>query len=81
MEFIRGALSWVDLTIQQLVITLLIVVVYLLYKKIECLQLKYNQHDKLLYGHSIIIYQKLGVKTVKLHRSNDYEIVQQANED
>lgn len=81
MEYLRGALSWVDLTIQQLVITLLIVVVYLLYKKIECLQLKYNQHDKLLYGHSIIIYQKLGVKTVKLHRNNDYEIVQQANED
>jgi len=81
MEFIRGAVSWVELNITQLVITLLIVAVYLLYKRIECLQVKYNQHDKLLYGHSIIIHMKLGVRTVKLHRNNDFEINQPANED
>ena len=74
MEYIRGALSWVDLSIEQLVITLLIVVVYLLYKELKLIQYKYQQLDKLVFAHGLIINSKLGIKTVTLHRSGDYAI-------
>ncbi len=74
MEHLRAALAWVDLSIEQLVISLLILTVYLLHKRLVCLTNKYNQHDKLLYGHALIISNKLGVKTIRVHRTGDYEI-------
>jgi hypothetical protein len=80
MEYIRGALSWVDLSIEQLVMTLLIVAVYLLYKELKLVRHKYAQLDKLVFAHSLIINTKLGVKTIKIHRSGDYEIAQPINE-
>jgi len=79
MEFVKGALSWVDLTMEQLIITLLIVVVYVLYRKLEIILHKYNQLDKLIFAHALIISNKLGVKTVKIHRTGDYEIAQPIN--
>jgi hypothetical protein len=80
MEYIRGALSLlVDMTIEQLVITLLLVVVYSMYKKVVCIQHKYNQLDKLVYAHALIIAIKLKVRTVKTHRTSDYELEQPIN--
>ena len=74
MEYLRSALAWVDLSIEQLVISLLILTVYLLHKRLVCLTNKYNNLDKLVFGHALIISNKLGVKTIKVHRSGDYEI-------
>jgi len=80
MEYIRGALSLlVDMTIEQLVITLLLVALYLLHKRVTELHHKYSQLDKLVFAHGLIINTKLGVKTIKLHRSHDYEIDQPIN--
>jgi len=80
MEHIRAALAWVDLSIEQLVISLLVLAVYLLHKELKTVQHKYNQLDKLVYGHALIINTKLGVKTIKIHRSGDYAIAQPINE-
>jgi hypothetical protein len=80
MEYIRGALAWVDLSIEQLVMTLLIVMVYMLYKKLDCLQHKYNQLDKLVFAHALIISNKFDIKTIKIHRTSDYEVAQPINQ-
>jgi hypothetical protein len=81
MEHIRAALAWVDLSIEQLVISLLILAVYLLYRKLNCLQQKYNQLDKLNLVHAHIIHKRCGIKTVDIHRTNDYTIHYPLNED
>lgn len=39
------------------------------------LMYKFSQLDKLALVHSWILHLKLGVKTVKQHRNNDYEII------
>ena len=80
MEHMRAALSWVDLSIEQLVISLLVLTAYLLHKRLAHLTHKYNQHDKLIFAHALIISNKLGVKTIKIHRTSDYEIAQPINE-
>ena len=80
MEHIRAALSWVDLTIEQLVISLLILTCFLLHKRLVCITHKFNQLDKLVFAHALIINTKLGVKTIRVHRSADYEIAQPIND-
>lgn len=79
MEYIRAALAWVDLSIEQLVISLLIVTVFILYKKLEKLKQDYHQLDKLMFAHGLIINTKLGIRTVRVHRSGDYEVAQPIN--
>jgi len=73
MEFIRGALSWVELNITQLVITLIIVTVYQAYKKIEVLHEKYQSLNTLVARHGDEIYRISGMRFTKQHRSLDYE--------
>ena len=53
--------------------------VVMLYRKHKVLTDKYNQLDKLNLLHGYIIKDKLGITTVKVHRSGDYEIVQPLN--
>ena len=73
MEFVRGALSWVELNISQLVITLLIVAVYLLYNKITVLHEKYQSLNTLVARHGDEIYRISGMRFTRQHRSGDYE--------
>lgn len=72
---------WQNMTTEQLVITLLIVSVVLLFRWLKIQAHENQQRDKLvlLYGH--IIKDKLGITTVKIHRNGDYEIVQPLNDD
>jgi hypothetical protein len=76
MELVKSALSWVDLTMEQLIISLLIIVICVIYRRLEAITHKYNQLDKLIFAHSLIISNRLNVKTVKIHRTGDYEIHQ-----
>ena len=73
MEYIRSFISLFDLTVERFVITLLIVAVYLLYKRLVCMTHQYNQLDKLVFAHALIISNKLNVRTIKVHRTSDYE--------
>jgi len=66
---------------EKLVITLLIAANILLYRWIKNLAHENRQLDKLVLIHGHIIKDKLKIKTVKIHRSGDYEIVQPLNED
>ncbi len=71
---------WQNMSTEQLVITLLIAANILLYRWIKNLAHENRQLDKLVLIHGHIIKDKLGIKTVKVHRSGDYEIVQPLND-
>ena len=60
----------------------LMVVAYvvILAKRQKALDRKYQQLDKLNLVHAYIIADKLNIKTVKIHRSGDYEITNPLNE-
>lgn len=50
-------------------------------REIRQLRKKYNLLDKLILYHAAILLMKLGVRTVKQHRSGDIEIVEPLNKD
>ncbi len=68
---------WQNMTTEQLVITLLIVAVVLLFRMVVTLSGKYNQLDKLL----LLVCDRSHRDVVNIHRNGDYEIVQPLNED
>jgi len=68
---------WQNMTTEQLVITLLIVSVVLLFRMVVMLSGKYNQLDKLL----LLVCDRSHRDMVKIHRNGDYEIVQPLNDD
>lgn len=72
---------WQDMTIEQLVITLLIIAVVVLFGIVKKIRYVQAQHDKLILVQAHIIAAKLGIKTVNIHRSGDYEISQPLNQD
>jgi hypothetical protein len=72
---------WYSMTIDQFVITALIVSNFAMWIRIQALSGKYHQLDKLILVHAWIINIKLGRMTVKQHRNGDYEIVEPMNGD
>ena len=82
MEIINGIISLFGFISEQLVfiVCLQTLVIIYLVKKLVKLEHSYHQHDKLLFGHALIISNKLGVKTIKIHRSSDFEITQPIND-
>ena len=72
---------WQNLTTEQLVIGLLIFAVMYLFTALKTVSHQYHQHDKLLLVLGHVVKDKLGITTVKIHRSGDFEIVQPLNGD
>ncbi len=60
---------------------LVVVYVIILSKRQKVLDRKYQQLDKLNLVHAYIIADKLKVKSVKIHRSGDYEITNPLNDE
>ena len=60
----------------------MLVVLYLIFqsKRIKKLEHDNRQLDKLVLVHAHIIASELKVRTVKIHRSGDFEIAQPINE-
>ena len=69
-----------SLTIEQLIIILLIVGFAYLHRVYLKLAYKYAQLDKLNLVHAHIISDRLGIKTVKIHRNGDFEIINPLNQ-
>lgn len=66
---------WQNMTIEQMVITLLMVAVFILFKRIAELNERYASLDKL----SLLMASKIDPRMVRLHRNGDYEIVHPFN--
>ena len=73
-------LLWQNMTTEELVITLLIASNVGLWIKIGFLSGKYHLLNAALITHEWVIRLKLGVKTLKKHRSGDVELVQPIDE-
>ena len=84
MDTFRAALAVFNLSLDQFIVALLFFVIALQFKFIHYLykrsneqhQLfmdRYRQLDKLVFAHALILSNKLGVRTIKVHRSGDYE--------
>jgi hypothetical protein len=71
---------WQNMTTEQLVVTLLIASNIGLWIKVGFLSAKYQLVNACLISHSWVIRLKLGVKTIKAHRSGDFELVQPIDE-
>lgn len=80
MEYIRSFISLFDLTVERFAICLLCVTAIMLYKRLRIIEHKYAQLDKLVFGHALIISNQMGIKTIKIHRSSDYEVAQPINQ-
>lgn len=81
MEIVNSIISLFGFIQQQLgfIVCLQTLAIIYLIKRQSRLEHTYNQHDKLLFGHALIIANKLKVKTIKVHRSSDYEVSQPIN--
>ena len=71
---------WLNMTVEQLVITLLILSNIGLWIRAALLSNKYQLLNTLISNHAWIIFLKLGVKTIRNHRSKDIEIIDPLNE-
>ena len=79
MEYVRAFISLFDMHGERIIIVLLCVAVIYLYRKVGIVEHKFTQIDKLVFAHGLIINTKLGIRTVKMHRNNDYEVAQPIN--
>jgi len=82
MEILNGIVTLFGFIREYLgiVVGIQTIIIFYLIKKLTAIEYKYHQHDKLLFGHALIISNKLGVKTIKIHRSSDFEITQPIND-
>lgn len=86
MEYVRAIFALFDMHGERIVLIMLIIAVIYLAKwvhfsnkkhieEIKRLEKKYRTLDKLIIYHAVVIRIKLGIRTVKIHRTGDYEIL------
>ena len=66
---------WHGVTVEQLVITLLMASVFVLFSMVKCLGREVRQLDKL----SLLMAYQVDARMVKIHRNGDYQIVHPFN--